>query len=116
MERNTMNEGDTLRYRMDGTIADNFTDAVMSYHQPELGQTENAHVYILFSDGEIGLTKCGSLLWQRGMHCTKMGYEQIGQAYVQIPNGKWPATHNGFGYIMCTSEQAEMLRWYMGEV
>ena len=116
MEKNTMNEGDTLRYRMDGTLADNFADAVMSYHQPELGAIENGHVYILFNDGEICLTKCGSLLWQRNMNCLMMSYETTGQAYVHVPKDKWPDTYNGFGYIMCSSIQAEMLRWHMGEV
>jgi len=116
MERNTMNEGDTLRYRRDGSIADNFADALFSYHQPELGDIENDHVYILFSDGEVNLTKCGSLLWQRGMHMITMGYEQLGQAFVQIPNDKWPAQYSSFGYIMAEKDQIEMLRWHMGEV
>ena len=116
MERNTMNEGDTLRYRRDGSIADNFADALFSYHQPELGDVEMSHVYILFSDGEVSLTKCGSLLWQRGMHMIEMGYEQLGQAFVQIPNDKWPDTFASFGYIMCTNEQAKMIRHHMGEV
>lgn len=116
MERNTMNEGDTLRYRRDGTLADDFRDALLSYHQPELGDIESGQVYILFNDGEIVLTKCGSLLWQRGMHIMEMGYEQIGQAYVAIPKDSWPAHYGEFGYIFCTSEQAKMLRWHMGEV
>ena len=116
MEKNTMNEGDTLKYRMDGSIADNFADAIMSYHQEKLGDVENGHVDMLFSDGEICMTKCGSLLWQRNMHMMAIGYEQLGQAYVQIPKDKWPMNHGGFGCIFCTREQAEMLRWHMGEV
>ncbi len=116
MERNTMNEGDTLRYRRDGTIADNFADAVFSYHQPELGEIDNKHVDILFSDGERCMTKCGSLLWQRNMHMLDFGYEQIGQAYVAIPKDEWPMQHAGYGCIMCTEEQAKMIRWHMGEV
>ncbi len=115
MDKN-MNGSDTLRYRMDGRIADNFKDALFSYHQPELGDIENTHVDILFSDGEISMTKCGSLLWQRNMHMMMIGYEQTGQAYVAIPKDKWPMQHAGFGCIMCTGEQAEMLREHMGNV
>ena len=114
MERNTMNEGDTLRYRRDGSIADSFTDAVMSYHQPEL--TADSHVYMLFNDGEINMQKAGPLLWNRSLRMTAIGYEQLGQAYVQIPKDNWPGQFSGFGFIFCTREQAEMLRWHMGEV
>jgi len=100
---------------MNGEVADNFRDRLFSFHQPELSKIDGS-IYVLFSDGEIVLTKCGSILWEHPLHSIEFGYEEIGQAYIKIPEELWPNSYNGYGFIFCTREQALMLREEMANV
>ena len=49
------------------TYAD-IAQAMKDEHQEELRQEEGDHVLELWSDGEVTMTKCGSLYGQRSLH------------------------------------------------
>lgn len=42
--------------------------AFLAMHSPAAILKENDHVYEIWEDGELTLTKCGSLYGQRGLH------------------------------------------------
>jgi hypothetical protein len=97
-------------YKRDGSKADSLTDRIRSYNQPELTNVEGDHVYILFFDGEIGLTKCGSLFGNRRLATTIMPFEYYKEEYIKVNEEAWPESYAGYKCIFCTGEEAEMLR------
>jgi len=79
-------------------------ERLLSKHNPSLAK-EAGMVYVLFLDGEIVLTKCGELLWQRGLHLM-MG--AVAPRMI-VENDRFPK-YSEHSYIFCTKEDAEMLR------
>jgi hypothetical protein len=74
---------------------------ILAAHDEKLA--ESGMVYILFADGEISLTKAGSLLWQRTLHMLSPGVKDL-----KLPI-EFPASCSGFGLIFTTHETAKKL-------
>lgn len=55
-------------------------------------QAKNQHVYILFHDSEVSMTKAGDLFGQRTMSCQHYGLTGVSKF---IEGLNWPSTFNG---------------------
>lgn len=49
-------------------MIENLVAKILALRDDAAALVECSHVAILFEDGEIVTTKCGSLLWQRNLH------------------------------------------------
>ena len=61
-------------------------------------------VYQVWEDGEITLTKSGSLLGQRGLHCVTWGLDK------QVNPELFPHQYNGHGFCYVTESGAALIR------
>jgi hypothetical protein len=91
---------------------------VTEYSDIELSKKEG-HVQMIFSDGEIGSQKGGSLLWQRNMHCFAPGvaiegntlWSNICTNFEKPHDMAFPETYGkDQTFIFCTEEHAHEIR------
>ncbi len=94
-------------------VLEQLRQEIVAAHNPKLAKEPcKTHVYLLFDDGEISMTKAGSLLFQRTMHMQSYG---LGQAYPSSCEGlKLPVEFPekmaaGYGYAFVTREDAARL-------
>lgn len=62
-------------------------EKLLALSQPELRSIEGGHVYEIWEDGEVTLTKCGSLYGHRNLHMMKMGEPGVN---VPLPDKRGP--------------------------
>lgn len=65
------------------------------------------HVAIVYADGELTLTKAGSLFGQRSFHCQKFGHDKL-----KLPTDWFPyqSSDGKFGRVFCTFEDAKWIQ------
>lgn len=84
--------------------------ALIAEHSNDELSKEEGMVYQVWEDGEITLQKSGSLLWQRNLHCTSMGYDR------KLPIELFPHQNaSGHGYMFSTREGCEAIRAFIRE-
>ena len=80
-------------------------DRIFELNDDTLAEIECSHVYQVWQDGEITLTKCGSLLGQRRLHMLEPPHAS---AKIGAENFPHQSGANGFAYV--TEEGAEEIR------
>jgi hypothetical protein len=73
----------------------NKQEEIAKHHHPELAQIEGGNVYQVWEDGEVTLTKCGSLLGHRTLHTIEFGDKNKAISPLLFPEQR----SNGHGFI-----------------
>lgn len=88
-------------------------EKILSLKDDAAAQVGCSHVAILFQDGEIVTTKCGSLLWQRNLHPFRSpGISPELQAGLAV---KFTTKYNGFGYMFFKPSDIENMKLLLEE-
>lgn len=83
--------------------------AIALLHNPALAERENCHVYQVWEDGEITMTKCGSLLGQRNLH--QVHYPLPGS----VPRDWFPIQETKHAFAYVTEEDGMQIRSQIAE-
>jgi len=92
---------------------DNSREVVMAaaraaHNERAIDDPQNTHVYLLFGDGELSMTKCGSLFGQRSLLLINPPKILDGNTY------GFPFKYNGFPCIVLDNgDEAERIREMM---
>ena len=82
--------------------------ALAAHNEAAIDDSKNSHVYLLFGDGELSMTKCGDLFGQRSLHLISMPKFTDGTTY------GFPFKYNGFPCIVLDNgEEAKRIREMM---
>jgi hypothetical protein len=79
------------------------------YREPEGG--DGSHVAEIWEDGEFTLTKGGSLLGQRSLHCISPGHPLLAKQPLDLPTKKNYAGHNSVAVPFDVAQQVEAMLW-----
>lgn len=77
-------------------------------HKPELAKVEGGHVYQVWNDGELTLTKAGSLLGSRTLHMIMPGNPDNALSWHEMPV-KHPNVSRKLGFAYVTREDGETI-------
>lgn len=87
-------------------FANETLQALINEHSNDALAEQDGMVYQVWQDGEITLTKSGSLLGQRNLHCVECGVNGF-----EIKGVVWPHVRpNGNKFIYTTHEGAKAIR------
>jgi hypothetical protein len=86
-------------------IRNRIQEMVAKAHNPALADRDPGLVFLIFDDGELSLTKCGPLLWQRSVHLVEHG---LGVSF-----GIFPVSYGEHTCAFVTEEDGKKIREQM---